>query len=474
MNYEAITLSLPGLEVAGLAFGPEDGHPVLALHGWLDNAASFERLAPLLDGLRIVALDLPGHGLSEHRPAGAAYHFVDWVVDVIAAADALGWEQFGLLAHSMGASIASLVAGTFPERVTHLALVEGLGPLSVSAEEAPLRLAKSIARRAARTRRAPRAHEDREAAAARLCAANPSLSAEGARILVARGTKDVEGGVTWRADPRLRALSPMRITEEHVHAFLKRVSCPTLLIRARAGYAFDMKMIAARAACIPRATVKEVTGGHHVHLDDPQAVAEVLTPFFAQPGGAESDPEIAALKSPGVTLEDLTIVNGIKLVVFDIDGVLTTGLMPWGPGGNDQLAFDVKDGMGIGMLLRAGIQVALLSGRDTDMAKARAQTLGIKHVMLGIKKKVPALEKLLEELGLDPREVAYMGDDLNDLAALTYVGYPTAPVDARPEVLAAARFVSSRPGGRGAARELAEHLLKSQGRWASLLVGFQG
>ncbi len=106
------------------------------------------------------------------------------------------------------------------------------------------------------------------------------------------------------------------------------------------------------------------------------------------------------------------------------------------------------------------------------MVKARARTLGIQHVLLGIKIKVPALETLLGELGLTAREVAYMGDDLNDLAPLTFVGYPTAPADARPEVLAAARFVSSRPGGRGAVRELAEHLLKAQGRWETLLVGF--
>src|SRR5690606_2312769 len=110
--------------LAGLAFGPRDGRPVLALHGWLDNAATFVPLAPLLPELRIYALDLPGHGRSSHRPPGARYHYVDWVGDVIEAADALGLDRFALLGHSMGAGISILTAGTFPERVERLALIE--------------------------------------------------------------------------------------------------------------------------------------------------------------------------------------------------------------------------------------------------------------------------------------------------------------------------------------------------------------
>jgi 3-deoxy-D-manno-octulosonate 8-phosphate phosphatase (KDO 8-P phosphatase) len=90
---------------------------------------------------------------------------------------------------------------------------------------------------------------------------------------------------------------------------------------------------------------------------------------------------------------------------------------------------------------------------------------------LGIKDKVPELEVLLAKLGVKPEEVAYMGDDLNDLGVLRFVGYPTAPADGRPEVRALAKFVTGRPGGRGAVRELAEHLLKAQGRWMSLLTG---
>ena len=153
---EPLTLEIPGLRLAALAWGPADGLPLLAVHGWLDNAASFARLAPLLPGVRLVAVDLPGHGLSEHRPPGAAYHFIDWAVDLAAAGEALGWERYVLLGHSMGAGVVSLLAGALPERVVALALIEGLGPMACEADEAPARLAKAILRRDARERKRPR------------------------------------------------------------------------------------------------------------------------------------------------------------------------------------------------------------------------------------------------------------------------------------------------------------------------------
>ncbi len=94
MLFEEVRLSLPHLEVAAHLYGPEDGKPVIALHGWLDNAATFSRLAPRLQGLRIVALDLPGHGHSDHRPAGAGYNIWDYAHDVLQVAEQFGWQRF--------------------------------------------------------------------------------------------------------------------------------------------------------------------------------------------------------------------------------------------------------------------------------------------------------------------------------------------------------------------------------------------
>ena len=123
---ESIRFEVAGLTFHGLCFGPADGIPVLALHGWLDNAASFTRLGPLLTGCRVIAVDQRGHGMTDHL--GRPYHIWDGVPDVIGILDALGWEQAILLGHSMGAAVATLVASAYPDRIQALWLVEGLGP----------------------------------------------------------------------------------------------------------------------------------------------------------------------------------------------------------------------------------------------------------------------------------------------------------------------------------------------------------
>jgi pimeloyl-ACP methyl ester carboxylesterase len=123
MTVRDLTLELPHLRLAAREWGPAEGMPALALHGWLDNAASFDRLAPLLPEHHLVALDLAGHGRSQHRHPSVVHHFIDWAPEVVAVADQLGWESFELIGHSMGAGISTLVAGTFPDRVRRLVLL---------------------------------------------------------------------------------------------------------------------------------------------------------------------------------------------------------------------------------------------------------------------------------------------------------------------------------------------------------------
>ena len=477
-----LELEVPGLRLQALAWGPEDGTRVLAVHGWLDNAASFQPLAEHLPGIRLVALDLPGHGRSDHRPPGVPYHFVDWVVDVAAAADALGWDRFALLGHSMGAGITSLLAGTIPPRITRLALIEGLGPLACAHDDAPERLATAIQRRASRERRRSRTHPSLEAAIERLLQVNPALPPEAARLIVTRGTRPAEAGdiggaegVTWRTDPRLRGFSPMRITEEHVTAFLTRIACPTLLLRAREGYPFDPRGIGLRVSQLRDVQVEELPGGHHVHMEHPAETGALLAPFL---GGPKQVPWSSVATSPqrpyGVTVTELAALKSVKMVVLDVDGVLTPGArVHYGREGNDQLEFSIRDGMGIKLLQRAGVEVALLSGRDKKPVRARAKDLGIKHLMLGIEHKVPRLRAFCEEVGVSLSQVAYMGDDLNDLPVLAKVGFAAAPGDAQPEVRRAANWVAGAGGGRGAVRELAELIVKFQGKWEDALAYYQ-
>lgn len=267
------SLLVRGARVALRMWGEDAAPPVLAMHGWLDNAASFDAIAPLLTGHRVVAVDLPGHGMSDHRPPGLPYHYVDWVTDVTAIADTLGWQRFSILGHSMGAGIGCLFAGTFPDRVRSLVLLDGLGPLTAEAPDAPERLATSIRRLLAADAKTPKPLVSRRFAAERMCEVVPGLSLSAAEHLLERGMREVDGGVVWRADPRLRVPSLFRLTSAQVHAFLSRISCPVLIVRGLDGYPLEGDWIRQQVACFSNVEVVSLPGGHHVHLDDAAAVA---------------------------------------------------------------------------------------------------------------------------------------------------------------------------------------------------------
>jgi pimeloyl-ACP methyl ester carboxylesterase len=257
---------------------------VLALHGWLDNAASFVPLAPHLDGIDLVALDLPGHGASAHRAPGHDYVFVDWIHDVLDALDALGWDRAVLLGHSMGGGIASLVAAAMPARVERLALIEALGPIGGRAEDAVARLRQAaLARRvaeAAPAARMVRTLPSREVALdARLAAS--AMTREAAALIVERNLREVEGGVAWRSDPRLKLPGHVRSDEATVQAWLGAIECPVLVVAADpAPPYFSPAIRGARLAALRDGRCVEVAGGHHLHMEQPEAVAAVLGPFL--------------------------------------------------------------------------------------------------------------------------------------------------------------------------------------------------
>jgi len=281
-----IDLEIPHLHLAAREWGPVDGRPVLALHGWLDNAASFDRLAPLLPELHVVALDLTGHGRSQHRPPGVNLHFVDWVPEIAAAADALGWDRFSLLGHSMGAGISSLMPAIFPERVQRVVLLEGAGPLAAAADKTPELLVSALADEKKLEGSTARMFPDlKTAVSAR--ARDTELDLESSRLLVERGTERVDGGIRFTHDPRLKTHSRIRFTENQVWAFLSAISCPVLAVRALAGWPFPEDIVKARLALIPDLEQIEVEGGHHVHLTHPERVAPVINRFFQVEGSRD-------------------------------------------------------------------------------------------------------------------------------------------------------------------------------------------
>lgn len=159
----------------------------------------------------------------------------------------------------------------------------------------------------------------------------------------------------------------------------------------------------------------------------------------------------------------------VKALVFDVDGVLTDGGLWYGPAGEVMKRFDVKDGHALVLARLTALPVALLTARTSAIVEVRAKELGFAKVYQGRREKGPAFEELCRELGITPAEAAYMGDDLNDLPALTRAGLSACPADAAPEVRAAVHYVAAAPGGRGAARELVELVLKATGRWERAL-----
>jgi 3-deoxy-D-manno-octulosonate 8-phosphate phosphatase (KDO 8-P phosphatase) len=154
----------------------------------------------------------------------------------------------------------------------------------------------------------------------------------------------------------------------------------------------------------------------------------------------------------------------VRVVLLDFDGVLTDGRIVLGPGGLDVRSFDVRDGFGIQLAHRAGLELAIVSGRTSSVLVDRARDLGIDEVHQGVADKAARLDEIAARLGVALAETCFMGDDLIDVPAMRRAGFSAAPADAWPEARRLAHYVTERPGGRGAVRELVELVLAASGR----------
>ena len=268
-------LALPALTLAAQVWGDDGKPPLLALHSWLDNAASFGLLAPRLTARwQLIALELPGHGHSDHLPAGTRYVYADYVRHVLAALDALGLTRCALLGHSLGAGIAALVAAARPQLVDRLLLIEGLGPLADDGTQTLQRFRAALAEPPAPPRLRT-FHTVEQAVQARVLASG--LRAELARPIIERGLVGVDGGWRWRSDPRLLEASPWRLAETQVRALLAGIAADTALLLAEPASPYlPSPSMRERAACVPRIAVEQLAGGHHLHLEQPEAVAAWL------------------------------------------------------------------------------------------------------------------------------------------------------------------------------------------------------
>lgn len=164
-------------------------------------------------------------------------------------------------------------------------------------------------------------------------------------------------------------------------------------------------------------------------------------------------------------------LSRIRLLVMDVDGTLTEGSMVFLGEGQVKL-FHVHDGLGIRLAMNHGLNVAIVTGNVSEAVTKRASTLGIEMVYQGVRHKLSAMDRIAAETGLSADEIAYIGDDLNDLPAFERAGFRIAVADAAEEVKKRADFVTSRPGGRGAVREAIEAILKARGQWEEAVKSF--
>lgn len=271
-------------KIAGLRMGNPSGAKVLALHGWLDNAASFLPIAPYLQQFDLVALDLPGHGKSDHRAPGYDYVFVDWVHDVLDVLDALEWPRAHILGHSMGGAIASLLAAGQSDRLLSLTMIEALGALAGSSKHAARRWHDAVStRRHFKLKMADQRSFDLNTAVRARLAATP-MTAEDAELIVQRNLIQTGDDLyQWRSDRRLRWPTAVRLSEETAQSLLRAITLPTLLIAADPPSVFMYEAIRdQRLACLPQAQRHVLTGGHHLHMEQPLAVASIIAQWLPQ------------------------------------------------------------------------------------------------------------------------------------------------------------------------------------------------
>ncbi|MCK5748228.1 MAG: alpha/beta hydrolase, partial [Oricola sp.] len=265
---EQLNWTVDGLTIAGLAWGPADGRPVLALHGWLDNAASFEVLAPSLAGCRIVALDLTGHGLSDHRSDDATYLIWDDIPQLLKVIGQLGWPRCTLLGHSRGARIATLLAAAMPDHVDALITLDGLFPSPQDDRQFVAQMRDSLRYTARVARQAQRRFSSLEDFIERR--QRYGVSRDIAARLAVRAVEETADGFVLRNDQRLHSPSAVKLSAGQIEVALRALSVPVLTIWASEGLLkrdWELDVLALAEAAIGELTSATVDGHHHFQME---------------------------------------------------------------------------------------------------------------------------------------------------------------------------------------------------------------
>ena len=281
-----------GLKIHYLEWGERYGEPLILLHGWRDHARSWNYFVSALrkkssKPLWIIAPDCRGHGDSSWVGAGGYYHFPDYIHDLDCIIQPLKVTSVTLVGHSMGGTISFLYAGTFPQRVRKLVLIEGIGPLGMTFSDAPLRMEKFISEMRA-IREGTTVEYDSfeyaslEDAVDRFRRSNPHLNAERALELTRWGMRQTENGTwIWKFDPLHRTTSPQPFYSEQAIEFYRRIDCPVLIISGKESKQAPRPDMQRRLQAIrDHRRVDIERAGHMVHQDNPDDLANEILKFI--------------------------------------------------------------------------------------------------------------------------------------------------------------------------------------------------
>jgi len=296
-EWREVAFELPWGRLAGKSWASEaGGKRCLLLHGWLDNAGTWDKLAPLLTpSLHLVAMDLPGHGRSAHLPPGLHYHDLEHLAAIRAVVTKMSWTRFTLVGHSMGAGLAALYASAFPEEVEALVMIDmaGMpprltpGPVPTLGERLRTALRRSQSLEVYLAMKGEKVYSSKEETLSRLLQPPNSFFSgkDTAMVLLERGVKRTTGGWQFTRDPRLQipAMNLLSLTDQLDAA--EQISCPHLLVEAEDGAKFDPEIFQQIVQVYegnPRFVHRLVQGQHHVHIERPQLVADLLNKFLAR------------------------------------------------------------------------------------------------------------------------------------------------------------------------------------------------
>ncbi|WP_394223220.1 alpha/beta fold hydrolase [Alteromonas gracilis] len=269
------TLQLAALDNQGA------GPIVIGIHGYLDNAESLRPLSPYLQSCRFVAIDLAGHGKSQHRPIGAQYNQADFLQDLYALIEEQSWDSVILLGHSLGGILATQFAALFPEKVKAVISIDACGPLTQEESTTAQQMRDAVLSRHSKRRNRLRTVDLDEAVKARCKVSD--LSAEYARTILSRNlTQDAGGHCFWSSDPRLRTKSVLRLTDKQAENLMRNIECPILFIGATNSFKKLDTVYPSRDSWFKNAQYERLVGGHHIHMENTHDVGLLIRDFVEQ------------------------------------------------------------------------------------------------------------------------------------------------------------------------------------------------